>query len=143
MTRTLIAISAITFSSLMTLTNVASADIIAERKAGFRSNVAALKTIRAAMGANDFNAIANAAESIADWSARMTEYFPEGSGTGNTNARMAIWDNFDDFTVKAKDAENAALTMVGFANAGDMDGVKAGFGKVSGTCKSCHSLYKD
>ena len=121
----------------------ASADVIAERKAGFKGNVASLKTIKAALGAGDLTAVVGAAESVADWSARMTDYFPEGSDEGETNARMDIWLDFDDFTAKAKSAETAALQLAALAKAGDTAGAKSGFKALAGTCKACHSLYKD
>ena len=121
----------------------ASADVIAERKAGFKGNVAALKTIKAALGEGDLSPVIGAAESVADWSARMTEYFPEGSDEGETNARMDIWLDFDDFTAKAKSAKTAALKLAELARDGDMAGAKNGFKALAGTCKACHSSYKD
>ena len=134
----------ILITAAMTLTaSVASADIIAERKAGFKGNIAALKTIKSALGAGDLTPVIGAAESVADWSARMTSYFPEGSDEGETNARMDIWLDFDDFTAKAKSAEDAALKLAALAKAGDMDGAKQGFKSLAGTCKTCHQSYKD
>ncbi len=130
-------------AAMLASAGVASADVIAERKAGFKGNVAALKTIKAALGAGDLTPVVGAAESVADWSARMTEYFPEGSDEGETNARMDIWLDFDDFTAKAKSAENAALKLAALARDGDMDGAKQGFKTLAGTCKTCHQSYKD
>lgn len=130
-------------AAILSMAGMAHADVIAERKAGFKGNVTALKAIKAALGAGDLSPVAGAAESVADWSSRMTDYFPEGSDMGETNARMEIWLDFDDFTAKAKSAENAALKLAELARAGDVDGVKSGFKALSGTCKTCHSSYKD
>ena len=86
------------------------ADVISDRKAGFRGNVAALKKIQAAIGSGDLAAIREGALEIVDWSSRMTEYF-EGSDTGDTKARAEIWFDFDDFTARAGNAEKAALAL--------------------------------
>ena len=56
---------------------------------------------------------------------------------------MDIWLDFDDFTAKAKSAEDAALKLAALAKAGDMDGAKQGFKILAGTCKTCHQSYKD
>ncbi|MGC6485011.1 MAG: c-type cytochrome, partial [Candidatus Puniceispirillales bacterium] len=121
----------------------AAADVISDRKAGFKGNVKALKAIQAAMSSGDMETIAASARSVADWSARMTDYFPEGSDTGDTNARAEIWFDFDDFTLKAKDAENAALALASLAEAGQQDQIMDGLKTLSGTCKACHSSYKN
>ena len=120
----------------------ALADVISERKAGFRGNAAALKQMKTAIAAADTKAVASAANAIADWSARMLDYFPEGSGEGDTTARAEIWRDFDDFTRHAVEAENAALEMAALATAGQQERLKDGFRKLGGTCKACHSKYK-
>ena len=48
MIRTILITAAISLTA-----SVASADVIAERKAGFKGNVAALKSIKAALGTGD------------------------------------------------------------------------------------------
>lgn len=128
---------------VLTMAGIANADVIADRKAGFQGNVKALKTIQAAISSGDMETIAASARDVADWSSRMTDYFPEGSDTGDTKARAEIWFDFDDFTSKAQDAENAALQLAGIAEAGDQDKLMDGLKNLSGTCKACHYSYKD
>ncbi len=123
--------------------SIANADVISERKARFKENGAAIKAIQAAIPASDMNAISASALKIANWSAEMTDYFPEGSDTGNTDARAEIWLDFDDFAGKAKDAENAARELARLAEAGQKDKITDGLKKLGGTCKSCHSSYKN
>ena len=125
------------------LTGLAQADVISERKAGFKGNVAAMKKIQAAIGSGDLAAVREGALAIADWSSRMTDYFPEGSDTGDTKARAEIWFDFEDFTARAGNAEKAALTLASFAEAGQQDQLMDGLKTLSGTCKACHSSYKD
>ena len=125
------------------ISGIAQADVISERKAGFKGNVADLKKIQGAIGTGDLTAVADAAMSIADWSARMIEYFPEGSDAGNTNARAEIWLDFDDFTNRAKNAETAALELANLAMDGNTDMLMDGLKTLSGTCKACHASYKN
>ena len=125
------------------LTGIAQADVISDRKAGFKGNVAAMKKIQAAIGSGDLAAVREGALEIADWSSRMIDYFPEGSDTGDTKARAEIWFNFDDFTSRAGNAENAALALASLAEAGHQDQLMDGLKNLGGTCKACHSSYKD
>jgi cytochrome c556 len=120
----------------------ASAGVIEDRKANFKANNASMRTIGGALGAGDFATIAAEAQKIADWAAVMPDYFPEGSGTGDTSARAAIWENFKGFTAAAKANHDAALTLLAAAEAGDVNAAKSALGEVGGTCKACHQQFK-
>ena len=120
----------------------ASAGVIEDRKANFKANNASMRTIGGALGTGDFATIAAEAQKIADWAAVMPDYFPEGSGTGDTSARAAIWENFEGFTAAAKANHNAALTLLAAAEAGDVNAAKSALGEVGGTCKACHQQFK-
>ena len=120
----------------------ASAGVIEDRKANFKANNASMRTIGGALGAGDFATIAAEAQKIADWAAVMPDYFPEGSGTGDTSARAAIWENFEGFTAAAKANHDAALILLAAAEAGDVNAAKRALGEVGGTWKACHQQFK-
>ena len=120
----------------------ASAGVIEDRKANFKANNASMRTIGGALGAGDFATIAAEAQKIADWAAVMPDYFPEGSGTGDTSARAAIWENFKGFTAAAKANHDATLILLAAAEAGDVNAAKSALGEVGGTCKACHQQFK-
>jgi cytochrome c556 len=120
----------------------ASAGVIEDRKANFKANNASMRTIGGALGAGDFATIAAEAQKIADWATVMPDYFPEGSGTGDTSARPAIWENFEGFTAAAKANHDAALILLAAAEAGDVNAAKSALGEVGGTCKACHQQFK-
>ena len=120
----------------------ASAGVIEDRKANFKANNASMRTIGGALGAGDFATVAAEAQKIANWAAVMPDYFPEGSGTGDTSARTAIWENFEGFTAAAKANHDAALTLLAAAEAGDVNAAKSALGEVGGTCKACHQQFK-
>ena len=121
----------------------AHADVIADRKANFKANADAMKAINAALGAGDFNAAVKNATTIANWAQSMTDYFPEGSDSGDTKARAEIWMDFDNFKNRAKDNENAAQALITAAQAGDLNAAISGLKALGGTCKACHTSFKD
>mgnify|MGYP005990528161 CR=1 FL=1 len=86
----------------------ANADIIADRKAGFKRNADSMKAIAAAIGSGDYQTVISRAEGITSWASKIPSYFPEGSDSGDTKARAEIWFEFDAFKVKAKANETAA-----------------------------------
>ncbi|MCP5397456.1 MAG: cytochrome c [Sphingomonadaceae bacterium] len=71
--------------------------------------------------------------------------FAPGTGpdAGKTEAKANIWESPDDFMAKAKDFQVAAAALNAAAQADDVDGFKAAFGKTGGTCKACHDTYRE
>lgn len=73
------------------------------------------------------------------------DFFPEGSGEGDTGAAATVWEDADGF--KAELAKFAAATEKAMAASGkdgpaDLESFKAAFGPVLGSCKSCHETYR-
>ena len=122
---------------------VAQADLIAERKANFKANAAAMKAINAALGGGDFDTVITQATTIANWARVMPTYFPENSDSGDTKARADIWMDFDGFKSRASANEQAALTLISSAKNGDVSATIGAFKTLGGTCKSCHDNFKD
>ena len=121
----------------------ANADIIADRKAGFKRNADSMKAIAAAIGGGDYQTVINRADGIVSWASKIPSYYPEGSDSGDTKARAEIWVEFDVFKAKAKANETAAQTLVTAAKSGDQDAMMAGLKNLGASCKSCHSDFKD
>ncbi|MCB2088005.1 MAG: cytochrome c, partial [Sphingomonadaceae bacterium] len=71
--------------------------------------------------------------------------FAPGTGpdAGKTEAKANIWETPDDFMAKAKDFQLAAAALNAAAQADDVEGFKAAFGKTGGTCKACHETYRE
>ena len=120
----------------------AAADVIEERKANFKASNASMRAMGAALGAKDFAVITAEAQKIADWATVMPDYFPEGSGSGNTSAKATIWEDFAAFKASAKANHDAALMLIAVAEAEDMTKTKNALGQLGGTCKACHQRFK-
>ena len=121
----------------------ANANIIADRKAGFKRNADSMKAIAAAIRSGDYQTVIGRAEGIASWASKIPSYFPEGSDSGDTKARAEIWFEFDAFKAKAKANETIALTLVTTAKSRDQGAMMAGLKNLGASCKSCHSNFKD
>ena len=132
-----------TMIGLLGLSTIADADVITDRRAGFRTNVTSMKNIAAAIGEGDYQTIINQAETIASWAEKIPTYFPEASKRGDTNAGPNIWANFDNFTALAKANENAANKLVRAAKSGDPEAIMVGLENLGSSCKTCHKLYKN
>ena len=121
----------------------ASADIVFDRKAGFKANAASMQAIAAAIGGGDYQTVINQAATISSWAQKIPNYFPEGSGSGDTKARAEIWVNFNDFTALSKTNQRAANRLVLAAKSGDPGAMMAGLKNLGSSCKACHKSYKD
>lgn len=96
-------------------------------------------------GQRDFDGaeFARRAERVAQLSKMLDEGFPDGSDKGaKTEALPAIWRNRADFDAKMADFQREAAALAEVAAGGDVDAIKAQFGKTGGTCKACHDKYK-
>ena len=143
LSRTIIKTLFASFVGCFGLSIAAVADVVSDRKAGFKANAASMKTIAAAIGGGDNQTVINQAATISSWAQKIPSYFPEGSGLGDTKARAAIWANFDDFTALSKANETAANKLVLAAKSGDPGAMMAGLKNLGSSCKACHRLYKD
>jgi cytochrome c556 len=68
--------------------------------------------------------------------------FPDGSDSGTTRAKPAIWSNKADFEAKLKDLRTEAQKLATAAGSGDQDAIVEQFKATGGTCKACHDDYK-
>jgi cytochrome c556 len=84
------------------------------------------------------------ADRIAYLSDQVVEGFPKGSDKGaHTDAKAALWTNFDDFSEKAKAFNTEAKALAEVAKSKDEAKSKAQFKKVAEACKACHEKYKN
>ena len=67
----------------------------------------------------------------------MPSFTPEASDP-KSEAKPAIWTQFDDFSNEADALVQAASAI----QTGDLAAVRQGLGQIGQTCKSCHSDYR-
>ena len=89
----------------------------------------------------DLDKIAGDARAIHEMAGKITAEFPPGSTQSPTAAKPVIWQQWDDFTDKARklEGEVAKLSATGFA---DGDRLRAQFRAVAYACDGCHETYR-
>ena len=127
---------------VMLLGTSAQADIIQERKNAFRDNSIALRAITKSIRSKDFENIIKNARVIEKWSIIMSEYFPKGSGQGNTNASENIWLDFNSFKLKISENTTATRALRAAAEAKSISDIKQLTNNLGSTCQSCHMKFK-
>ena len=76
---------------------------------------------------------------------QVHRWFPKGSGPEagvKTAALPAIWQNWDQFRVKANQFAGFARGLNNAASKGDLAQVRAYAPAVGGACKACHDNFR-
>ncbi len=68
--------------------------------------------------------------------------FPEGTGTGKTDAKPEIWENWPDFEARASESQQAAQALLDAVQSGDAEAIDTRFGELTQTCKACHKPFR-
>ena len=120
--------------------------IVKERMDEFQKARRQFKQIRRALEAQNFAAIATLSRDMMPWANRMAEAFPEGSDIAPSEALPAIWQDkaaFEDAISAYRDAISALyFAAQAHDSDGDSDAVRSAIKRLGGTCKSCHSTYR-
>lgn len=119
----------------------ATAGVIEDRKANFKSSNLSMRAMGAALGTDDFDVVASEAKKIAAWALAMPDYFPQGSGEG-TSAKPAIWSDFTGFKNAAAANHEAARNLIAAAAAKDSAQAGEALKALGATCKACHQKFK-
>ena len=89
----------------------------------------------------ELGAIKADAEAIAGHAPHLIHLFPKGSMQRPTEARATIWQNWQDFEVKANAVEIAAKKLAA-SDAYDFSALEASVLALSRTCSGCHEKYR-
>jgi cytochrome c556 len=89
----------------------------------------------------ELDRIAPDARAIKEASIKILEEFPPGSTQFPTAAKPVVWQQWDDFTEKAKKLQIEAEKL-STANPGDSDALRAQFRAVAFACDGCHETYR-
>lgn len=120
-----------------------SSDTAKQRVAAMKTMGGNLKKLGAAVAGGDNAAAIAAATEVNKIASTIPTLFPQGSGTGETNAKPEIWQDFGDFRSKANAVEAASAKVVADATAGNLgDNPKAVVGSIGKNCGACHKVYR-
>jgi len=95
---------------------------------------------KAAYDKDAFATNANAVAMLATlpWEAMMEP----GTDKGDTTQNSAVFDKPAQFKKAAESFEADTAKLAGTAKGGDLNAIKAQFGKVAQNCKSCHTNFR-
>ena len=125
--------------------NAQDADpVIAYRKSvmqGFRLHNGAMRSIQeGAVSYSDH--LLSHARSIQALANMLSDLFPAGSSTGETQALLAIWENSNDFGEKISATRSASDDLVDAIRAGNNDAIEDARSSLGQTCGSCHRDFR-
>lgn len=124
-----------------------AAGVIRERQANYKQIGAAVRTINQQIRADQpsIDQIRQATALVADRAARVSGWFPAGTGPEAgvpTRALPVIWQNPQDFRAKAVNFVVAARALNDAARSGDIAAVRAAFPALGAACGACHDTYR-
>ena len=109
--------------------------------ASFGANMGALGAIAKGEAPHSELAVWQAG-AIAKTAGILLPVFPEGSGTGETAALPAIWQDWAKFEQAVAAIQNAAPKLIEAAKSGDAGQIGAALGAVGKTCGGCHDAFR-
>ena len=84
------------------------------------------------------NAMVMEALSHLPWEASMVP----GTDKGDTTLSGAVFEKQDEFKASAQAFEAGSAKLVSVSQSGDLSAIKAQFGEVAKSCKSCHDKFR-
>ncbi len=81
-------------------------------------------------------------EALARLARDIALLFPEGTGTGKTDAKPEIWEDWSDFEARAAESRQAAQALLDAVQSGDAGAIDTRFGELTQTCKACHKPFR-
>lgn len=120
----------------------AQADVIEKRQKLMKSNIAAAKAIKAAVGKKDYATVETKAKDIMGNMDRVLDLFPKGSTGPKSRAKAEIWEKWDDFSKNPAKVKEAAQELAeAAANKNDAE-MGAKFKALGGACNDCHNAFR-
>jgi cytochrome c556 len=126
-------------------TALAQADVITERRAGFKRAGEAMDQMKAVVeNKGDPRPFVRQIDEMATFFAGMPKLFPAGSDKGDTKAKPEIWQNFSDFEAIDNRLVAHLKLLRNAAEAGDVAAFEAAY-KATGPqfCGACHRPYRN
>ena len=83
------------------------------------------------------------ARSINQNSKMTLAMFPKGSGSGDTKAKQAIWENWSKYESAANAFERESTKLIKVAEIGDMNAFAKQVRATGKTCSGCHKNFRE
>ena len=110
----------ISLATAFSFSTYVTADIILDRKLGFRSDKLALRAITSSIRQKDFDQIIEKSNIILHWSSLIKRHFPEGSNKGDTQASIGIWTDPESLKQRIYENSEAIKSLILTAKSKDI-----------------------
>ncbi len=140
--RTLTLFTASSIIALSMIAGTVAADVLSDRKDGFKAHADNIKAVKAAVeSGNAADAVAPAEKMVA-FAKQIDGLFPAGSGSGETRAKPEIWSDWAKF--QEVSAAHVAETekLVAVAKSGDASALGAQLKATGASCGACHKPFR-
>lgn len=89
----------------------------------------------------DLESVTSDASAIHELASKVMALFPPGSTQSPTAAKPAVWQEWDDFSAKAKNLEKESEKLMNTSTK-DGNALRAQFRAVGFACDACHEKYR-
>lgn len=119
--------------------------LMKERHENYEQIGKAMRAAKKGLDSNDVGTVRSAAATINELAPKAATWFPAGTGpdVGKTEAKAEIWQQRADFDAGMKNFASAAAAFHQAAQGNDVEAMKAGHGRLGGTCKACHDKFRE
>jgi len=135
-------LAAATVIGLSMAAGAVSADVIEDRKKGFKGHVENIKAVGAAVKAGDASAAVAPATEMVAFSKTIVDLFPEGTADGDTRALPKIWSDWEGFKKVSADHVVETEKLLAAAQSGDTGALGAQLKATGASCGACHKPYR-
>lgn len=134
----------LTLAGVMAVMAATPAQVIAERRAGYKHMGENFKAMKEAIDAgSDVKPLAVRAAEIVAWAKQIPTMFPPGTETGGgTHARPTVWSDRPGFEKHAAELQQAAQKLEATAQSGDKAAFAAQWKATAKVCGACHETYR-
>jgi cytochrome c556 len=140
--RALSKLAAVAVLGMAMTAGAVAADVVDDRKKGFKAHGDNIKAVSAAVKAgNAADAVAPATKMVA-FAGTIEGLFPEGSNQGETRALPKIWSDWAGFQKVTNDHIAATKALLAAAESGDVAATGAALKATGASCGACHKPYR-
>lgn len=134
-------ILAVIFVALFSMSTVAQASDLSDRRAEMKSLNGYLKILNGQKTSYDASIVATEAGNVVQSFEKLQTLFAE-KGEGETRARDAVWSDPDGFSEALADALAAAKNLQSNGENNDQSAFADAFGQLGQACGGCHRNYR-
>ena len=116
--------------------------IVKERMDRFEASKTSVKQIKRALKSQAWTVIQQEAGALQIWAREMPIYFPEGSNEAPSEARDAIWTDWEEFLYSVQSFEQSTSNLLKASNNKSNDATARSYKDLLKSCKACHDRFK-